>query len=723
MEKDGIMSATDLESATASLISSVDIISDIINGDATKEVVTPSGNISSIRKSLADNAYFQVPIPWSLGDNETNFNQLRTFTDGTVWWSPSASNINPIPMGATPVGDNNWYPFQDANLKKNIIEELTRFNIKGTFAAGFTYETVDDVGLDNSGSPWSYTGSLPFTVVAGTVPSEPTYKEVSFNNLQSLDGLEDSTDLNKVVFRNVTSTVAISDDAETGTYYVLTDRDYSKWVVVESSDTSGFYITGLSSGRKLRKIITNSETPLEYGDLSDTASNTLAIQNAIDNGLDVVIDRELTVNTITLTSNVTIRFAKQGKLNGVAGQKIFEARGASNITLYGPVLEGVYTTTPTLSEHAIDLISCSDVEIHSPIITNVGGNGIRLDLCNDVDVYDLRTNSTGFLGYIAIDCNRDRLHSAYVQDAADPFSVQSKGGTDSLIDNITVVNPDSCGVIVNTNQDTSTPCIRPRIGKVTVLGDAGKPPSSGTRGGVFMQCQDGFLSEVYMTNNSYIPQVGIGGTTDNLQIGKVTVESNTSIGIDGSTNVGTVIIQSLIAKGNQDRSARFQSGRIHILGGDIRENGIAGTANIEFIDWDYFIISGVTFQRLTTGSTKPNIRLSASSGQGLITGNNFTRNGQPDVVTATNEFRTDCPNVSVHGNENCFVQVTTGWLERFEIKDGRIVESGYSRSNAPTTGTWVQSDTIAAQPSSVGDATKFVCIAAPNTWVSAAVTI
>lgn len=178
--------ATDLETGVAELIVNTNIISDVINESATTEVLTSNGPIPSIRKALADNLYFQDPLPWSNGTNETEFNQLRTFTDGTVWWSPSATTINPVPMGATPVGDSNWFPFQDRNLKNNILEEVTRFNIKGTFAAGFTYETVDDVGLDNSGDPWSYTGSLPFTVPAGTVPSNPDYEIEAFNGHAAL---------------------------------------------------------------------------------------------------------------------------------------------------------------------------------------------------------------------------------------------------------------------------------------------------------------------------------------------------------------------------------------------------------------------------------------------------------------------------------------------------------------------------------------------------------
>ena len=124
--------------------------------------------------------------------------------------------------GSSPVGDSNWYPWQDRNLKNNIIEEVTRFNIKGTFAAGFVYETLDDVGLDNNGTPWSYTGSLPFTVPAGTVPSAPDYQQVTFNSIDSVVGLRDELN-DRAIYLTIAEAQAKT-DLVIGQYVRLTDR-------------------------------------------------------------------------------------------------------------------------------------------------------------------------------------------------------------------------------------------------------------------------------------------------------------------------------------------------------------------------------------------------------------------------------------------------------------------------------------------------------------------
>jgi len=385
------MAATDLESGVALLITDVNIIDDFINEDATKEVVTPSGNIPSLRKALADNLYFQDPIPWSNGDNETNFNQLRTFTDGTVWWSPSATNINPVPMGVTPVGDNNWYPWQDRNLKNNILEEVTRFKIKGTFAAGFTYETVDDVGLDNSGNPWSYTGTLPFTVPAGTTPTAPTYNQESFSNLQSLTNLSAISDINLSVPRSVDLSTALLEDAPLGYLYEIVDRYNAKTKVVSSSETEDIIAT-LPSGRKLQVQVKGDSARVEWfgavagGESGDQIESTIDFANrknikkvrgdgtfTVNNTVNIATgasDLQITVNTNTTTSNT----------------RTFNiATGCSNLTFIDCIMQGAndFTESQTNSV-AIEVDGCSNLNVVRCDFKKQGDAALRYRNCNGV---------------------------------------------------------------------------------------------------------------------------------------------------------------------------------------------------------------------------------------------------------------------------------------------------------------------------------------------------
>ena len=99
--------ATNTNEASELLVDVSNQMHQIVNEDAVTEVTTESGPVPSVRKALADTFLFVEPVAWDSGNNETAFNQLRTFGDET-YWAPTATLTNPIAMGATPVGDNNW---------------------------------------------------------------------------------------------------------------------------------------------------------------------------------------------------------------------------------------------------------------------------------------------------------------------------------------------------------------------------------------------------------------------------------------------------------------------------------------------------------------------------------------------------------------------------------------------------------------------------------------
>ncbi len=75
---------------------------------------------------------------------------------------------------------NGWKSEFDLAIEQ--YKESRGFNTKGTFATGFTYELPNDVGLDADGNPWILidASSLPVIVSAGTTPSNPPYKQVSY---------------------------------------------------------------------------------------------------------------------------------------------------------------------------------------------------------------------------------------------------------------------------------------------------------------------------------------------------------------------------------------------------------------------------------------------------------------------------------------------------------------------------------------------------------------
>lgn len=148
---------------------------EIINGSATSEVVVEDGSkIPSVRKALLDNFYFKDPIPWQQGQNETVFNQLRQFTDGSWWYAPTATATNIITMGVSPVGDSLWknYSFDAiGKLTPQIRESLRRsyeeagYNlVAGSFQTGFTLSNTNDVAID-------YVSGKAFSGASDTYPA------------------------------------------------------------------------------------------------------------------------------------------------------------------------------------------------------------------------------------------------------------------------------------------------------------------------------------------------------------------------------------------------------------------------------------------------------------------------------------------------------------------------------------------------------------------------
>lgn len=140
--------ATDLNTGLKLFIPASNQIHDIVNGTASQEVTTDSGKIPSIRKMLVDNMAFKAEVlPWTNGDNETDFRQLRLF-DGVQYFSGTATDTNPIPMGVTPIGDTNW-----AIAPTNFNQELFRGDID-SIVGGKVYPRDRDL------------------VVGDTIPSE-----------------------------------------------------------------------------------------------------------------------------------------------------------------------------------------------------------------------------------------------------------------------------------------------------------------------------------------------------------------------------------------------------------------------------------------------------------------------------------------------------------------------------------------------------------------------
>lgn len=87
-----------------------------------------------------------------------------------------AGDVELIPENITGLSD----------LLDEVNNQLnTTTKIAGYFATGFEFKSSNQIGITPDGQWWSYNGSLPFTVPADTVPSEPNYTNRSDAALRS----------------------------------------------------------------------------------------------------------------------------------------------------------------------------------------------------------------------------------------------------------------------------------------------------------------------------------------------------------------------------------------------------------------------------------------------------------------------------------------------------------------------------------------------------------
>ncbi|APC44438.1 hypothetical protein [Pseudoalteromonas phage PH357] len=127
----------------------------------------------------------------------------------------------------------------------------------GSFSRGVTFADEYSVARGQDGEYYTYVGSDPFpkVVSAGINPSgDLDFEIIEWLSHNSNSGRNDVGAHDDIYIRTVTSAQAIAEDAKIGTRYKLSDYQEAGYDVVDASDTGGFYVEGLLSGRKLRLV-------------------------------------------------------------------------------------------------------------------------------------------------------------------------------------------------------------------------------------------------------------------------------------------------------------------------------------------------------------------------------------------------------------------------------------------------------------------------------------
>ena len=141
---------TTLAQAEDMIIFTGNQIHDIMNADAASVIEAENGQIPSIRKALVDNMYFKTPQIWVASTQITDPLQLKQFTDGGWYFAPTATVSTPVNLGATPIGDTNWKPWNKDQAAvyqhaKRLAAEAGYNMVSGSYYFGGVLDSVDDV--------------------------------------------------------------------------------------------------------------------------------------------------------------------------------------------------------------------------------------------------------------------------------------------------------------------------------------------------------------------------------------------------------------------------------------------------------------------------------------------------------------------------------------------------------------------------------------------------
>ena len=196
-------------------------------------------------------------------------------------------------------------------VKPSYIKKLNQlaagFNLTPAFdfADGFIIQTRNQAGKDASGNYWIYNGTLPFEVTAGTVPSEPDYKQVTFSEAQnvtlstgqSVQVFADSFSLK--VFQSPTDgdlTEIQTRTVNAGEVYEVRKTSDDSLATIYSDDAGTIEITqdgasNVSDGVGVVEFYVSDGDYYIQSGVSDAFFSTLVTSSASSESIDLVSDK------------------------------------------------------------------------------------------------------------------------------------------------------------------------------------------------------------------------------------------------------------------------------------------------------------------------------------------------------------------------------------------------------------------------------------------------
>lgn len=359
-----------------------------------------NGTLASIYRDLAGTSQIAQD---GLSNVTNSKGQFTFFVEAGDYNAEYQSQVTPI----TVVGADYFNSRIDETVNQIILDLSTSrgFRVQGTFAAGFTYELPNDVGVDGSGNYWIYTdvSALPFIVPAATTPSAPTYTQVTFNQASNVSYAENINVENALRKRAGYYTLpeAQAADLEVGQYVRLTSRALSLWKVIPTDvGANGYYILSLDSGLALEYVPEGDVDIRHFGAVGDSLTDDsgairACMQYCVDNnrvmlstsGSYLVYREGANAWALKVPSGLQWQTDETALIQLADNQKgdtrVVNLQDRENISIYGTLRidgAGQRQADPTRNEHmhGFFIFNTENVYIERIYSTNCYGDTVSL---------------------------------------------------------------------------------------------------------------------------------------------------------------------------------------------------------------------------------------------------------------------------------------------------------------------------------------------------------
>lgn len=297
---------------------------------------------------------------------------------------PEALTVNNTDQYLVQQGDTSKFITSGRKRLYELQEQYTAagYPVAGNTIDGCTLTEAASWILHSDYTVWKYTGSLPFSATAGTVPSEPTYQVVHVKSASAISNANGGSVQDFIDAQYTTVAELATGKFQVGQYVRLTDRAMGLFLVQSGGTPNGYDIINAGNGNTAVLVNSNGVAFASHYGIVSGEDGTLALLAALNSGeSDVVIGDDIVLISanIVIPDGVSLRGQSFSMgYNPSTGERTTGTvlRMVNNAS----ILMGAFTSLSNLSIHNDSVIipSANDNDF-SGIAINLNGDRVTID--------------------------------------------------------------------------------------------------------------------------------------------------------------------------------------------------------------------------------------------------------------------------------------------------------------------------------------------------------